>query len=251
MNNRIVRNMKILNIAICDDDIGAIANIDRLINRYFENKTTRFKTYKFSSGSSLLQSDVDLYDIVFLDIKINEESGLDVANELNNLGCTAVLMLVSQYHQFLPDGYRVRAFRYLLKQSIDAVFDTEMDAAMEELNLKKRQFTFQVYNDTFHVDYDDIIYFMSNGHKVRVATTIDLRRDEFIGKIDKIEQDIANDVFIRIAKSYLVNVKHIKAIRSYKAYLDTGEELSVSRNGYSGIEEKYVRIKRKLNGIHN
>lgn len=241
--------MVLLNIAVCDDETGAIEKLENLIDRYFENKAVTADIHKFTSGNSLLQTDVNLYDIIFLDIKIGNENGLDIASELNKMGCTAVLMLISKYQRFLRDGYRVGAFRFLLKQSIEKTFDSEMDSALEELNIKKQQFSFQVYNKTYNVDYDDIIYFMSDGHKVKVVAVIDLPKDEFTGKIDSVEKYIDGDRFIRISHSYLVNINRIKAIRAYTAYLDTGEELSVSRNGYSGIEEKYVRIKRKLNGI--
>lgn len=56
------------------------------------------------------------------------------------------------------------------------------------------------------------------------------------GGISEFEQKLSKD-FLRIHKSYLVNIRMIDMVRRYTAVLQGGQELPVSKNRYTGIKE--------------
>ena len=53
-------------------------------------------------------------------------------------------MLVSQFHEYMAQGYRVRAFRYILKPDLETVFFEDMDSALNELNIKNDIFEYLI-----------------------------------------------------------------------------------------------------------
>ena len=52
--------------------------------------------------------------------------------------------------------------------------------------------------------------------------------------------------FLRIHKSYLVNMKHSKKISNYEAFLDTEEILPVPRMKYQSVKAAFVEYKGAL-----
>ncbi len=62
-------------------------------------------------------------------------------------------------------------------------------------------------------------------------------------KLDEVEKRLGSHHFLRIHKSYLVNMKHLCRISNYTAYLDTGEELPVPRLRFRAAKEAFVTYK--------
>ncbi len=65
-------------------------------------------------------------------------------------------------------------------------------------------------------------------------------------KLDAVEEKLSGSGFLRIHKSYLVNMKHIRKISNYIATLDTGVELPVPRRKYQSVKEEFVAYKGAL-----
>ena len=236
-----------INIAICDDDKEIINQINRLSIEYFSDKNIKFNIYAFQDASSFIQSEISLYDIIFLDIKINSDNGLDIAEIINKKNPKSIIILVSQYHEYISKGYKVKAFRYILKPNLPALFKEDMDSALSELNLKKGIFEYKIYSDIYKIDFDDIIYFESKYPKVYIKSLKDSQQSSFVGSIDDVIEQTGTNDFIRIGKSYLINAKHTKKISNLKAYLSNGEVINVSRDFIDQAKNNLLRIKRSNN----
>ena len=63
------------------------------------------------------------------------------------------------------------------------------------------------------------------------------------GKLDRIEEDLNNEEFIRIHKSYLVNYRHIQMISNYQVVLDENHILPIPRDKYRKVREVYYCLK--------
>ena len=69
---------------------------------------------------------------------------------------------------------------------------------------------------------------------------------ETYGKLDQIEEELARYGFLRIHKSFLVNMKHVKRIGNYQAVLDSGEEFSVPRLRFAKVRDAFVAYKGEM-----
>ena len=65
------------------------------------------------------------------------------------------------------------------------------------------------------------------------------------GKLEDLENELESDGFLRIQKSYLVNMAHIKKLNYDKVVLSNGEELPVSQKRYAQIKIQYLGWKNK------
>ena len=66
---------------------------------------------------------------------------------------------------------------------------------------------------------------------------------QLYGKLDQIEIKLERYGFLRIHKSFLVNMKHVKRISNYIAVMDSGDEFPVSRLRFTKARESFVAYK--------
>lgn len=60
------------------------------------------------------------------------------------------------------------------------------------------------------------------------------------GKISNLEKWMTNYGFIQTHRSYLVNMRFMKMVRTNEVELDNGELLSVSRDKVQDVREKHM-----------
>ncbi len=72
--------MEIVNIAICDDNIEHINILEKYL---FEISNIKIECDAYQSGESLVNAykkNIERYDVVFLDMEMEELNGIETAN---------------------------------------------------------------------------------------------------------------------------------------------------------------------------
>lgn len=68
-----------------------------------------------------------------------EMDGIAAAKALREVNSTAVLCYVSGFVEYAPLGYRVDAFRYLMKKDLDGSFADCMDEIVVKLEISSKR----------------------------------------------------------------------------------------------------------------
>lgn len=85
--------MKMIQFAICDDEPYIIQEISNRLSEYMsERKITSYYVNSFSNGCSLLDSEYD-FDLIFLDIQMEQLNGMETAKILRQRKNVACLSL--------------------------------------------------------------------------------------------------------------------------------------------------------------
>ena len=90
----------------------------------------------------------------------------------------------------------------------------------------------------------DVLYMESQGHQIIIhiqktgAKTPQLYR--FYASLGSLECQLCTQGFLRIQKSYLVNMRHIQKYRCNEAELDNGEKLPVSEKNYAEQKKQFL-----------
>lgn len=103
-----------MRIAICDDDKAYRKIILEYVTEYFKEHLIDLEYNEFSSGEELLSSD-KIFDIVFLDIEMNELNGIQTTKELNIRNRNTIIFIVTAYQKYLDDAMDLNVFRYIDK----------------------------------------------------------------------------------------------------------------------------------------
>lgn len=84
---------------------------------------------------------------------------------------------------------------------------------------------------------ETLIYIETDRHRNLFHTTG--RTYSIYRKLDEIEQQLDGLGFIRIHRSFLVNMRYIQRISSYICYLTTGEQISVPKPRYPYVKKHF------------
>ncbi len=236
-----------LQIAICDDEQFYRDKIKSLVNQYMRKNELIYDIHVFLSGKEFLEQCVNSvkYDIVFLDINMEETDGIQTAERIRSFHSDTYIVFVTAYIDYALEGYKVNAVRYLMKNNLESALEECMRAILQKMQVAWVSFIFLEGEKRLYTD--NILYVESRGHKsifhyMGAGETM----YQIYDKLDTIEKNLVKHGFLRIHKSYLVNMKHIRRISNYTAVLDTGEELPVPRPRFQKARELFVDYKGTL-----
>lgn len=233
-----------LQIAICDDEQFYRDRIKKLLEKYMHNNALPCTLHTFLSGEELIRQCEGgaAFDIVFLDISMKEMDGLQTAERIRAYHRDTYIVFVTAFMDYALEGYKVNAVRYLMKDNLEGALEECMKAILQRMQVAQVTFSFLEGEKRLYTDC--ILYVESRGHK-SVFHYMEAGRAvyQIYRKLDDLEQQLAGHNFLRIHKSYLVNMKHIRKVGNYTALLDTGEELPIPRPRFQKIKEAFVDYK--------
>lgn len=236
-----------LRIAICDDEQFYREKIRMLLERYFEKSDLQYELAAFASGEDFLKARENRvkYDIVFMDISMEELDGMQTAQQIRAFHSDTEIVFVTAFLDYALEGYKVNAIRYILKDTLDGAVVECMDAILQKRKAAQVKFSFMEGERKLYTE--NILYVESRKHKsVFFYMETEIVTYQIYEKLDSIEEKLSSCGFLRIHKSYLVNLKHIRKISNYVAVLSTGEELPVPRLRYQAVKEAFVEYKGAL-----
>ena len=234
-----------MKIAVCDDDKIVREQIVTLINEQESDS----EIIIFKSGEDMIKSQID-FDISFLDIEMNELSGIDVAKHIRKEqekkgGERSIIIFITGYREYMEDAFDVNAFHYLLKPIDEKKFNTVFNRAMKEVSTKTKHegLSAIVKNNGMQkkVLLRDIYYIESSNKKV-VFHTKDGKIDTY-GRMEDWESELG-DSFYRCHRGYLVNLEKITAYNVDTIDLLNGDSLILAQKKYADFIKVYMRYAR-------
>lgn len=235
-----------VSILICDDDEQFAIRLQDAIKRALEREKIKAKIYTFLCSEEIGNEVLSTCDIAFLDIDFKGKSynGIDIARRLREFRQDAVIVFVTNYLEYAPDGYEVQAFRYILKNEIPQKLEVNINQIFAHIRSAKSDIKIQMDGEIIDINVQDILFVEAMGHTLIFHLT---PKDQKPGKqyncystLTQMETELANRGFLRIHKSYLVNMVHIKKLNCSEVLLDSGTQLRVSSKTYAECKKQYL-----------
>ena len=150
-------------------------------------------------------------DLIFLDINMPKLSGISM---LKSLEKSPLVIFTTAYSEHAVEGFELDAIDYLLKPFSFERFVKAVNKASDRLenNDKSKADYIMLKSDKkiYKIDLDDILYIQAYGDYVKVVST---QKTVLTHRTMKnMEENLQNEHFIRIHKSYIIAIKHIKVI---------------------------------------
>lgn len=208
-------------ILICDDEPAVARQVEQLARQHLEQRGIPVQCAVCTRGEEVLaRSDLAQYQLALLDVDLETMTGIALGRRLKQQNPELVLVYISAYLEFAPEGYTVRAFRYLLKRDMERMLPSCLDAVLAEHSRECRTLPIRQGRRETEVPLDQIYYLESD-----------------------LPASLQEDGFLRVGRSFVVNMRYIRQISNYKVMLQNGVELGVSRNGYAAIRGAYLEWK--------
>lgn len=238
-----------IRIAICDDEAGFLFLEQKLVSAYMENHNYQYHVDTFSSGIDFLKSDENIrkFDIIFLDINMDELDGIETAKKIRKCGSQAYIVFVTAFITYALEGYKVDAIRFLLKDSdsLEPSIEECLDNIILKMNYKENREIFVFLEGEKTLSPYEIVYIESNLHKLRFHLAEEnMKSFSMYEKLDVMDQRLCHYGFCRIHKSFLVNLKYVQKIERYSAKLTENvcdrSHLPVSQSRYNQAKEQFI-----------
>ncbi len=229
-----------MKIAVCDDDAAFCNIFCRVLEERFALRDWDWDCQVFSSGQSILKADLAGVQVVFMDVDMPGIDGMEAARQLRTRYHDLLIVFVTAFPKYAVEGYCVDALRYLLKESLSEQLPECLDAIEDRLTAGQGCIKVHTPDQALTVRLEDILYCEGTTHRRTLLHTSSGATIECMGRLGEHEKELAGQDFLRIQKSYLVNMRHVEDIRNYTAVLTNGEALRVSRQGYSEICRRFV-----------
>ena len=127
---------------------------------------------------------------------------------------------------------------FLVKPIMYEQMCSTMEMAIKIIRRKIERFEFQQGKDHFYISQGNIIYFESQGRKIKIVTPNVVY--EFYGKLKEIQKDLSED-FLEIHQSYLINRERVQRYTYEAVEMENGDILSISQNKRKHIREVLLR----------
>lgn len=236
-----------LKIAVCDDEKFYREKISAILKKYLSYHQLDGAIDIFCSGEEFLsqRGNAVKYDAVFMDINMEQTDGIETAMRIREFQSNTYIVFVTAFIKYVLDGYKVNAIRYIMKDTLDTAIPECMDAILKKMQLHQISFSFMEGERKLYTD--NLLYVESKKHKsVFYYQEEQLKKYQIYEKLDDIEKALKDFGFLRVHKSYLVNMRHIRKISNYIVELSTGEELPIPRIRYQKVKQEFVEYKGTL-----
>jgi DNA-binding LytR/AlgR family response regulator len=233
-----------LNIAICDDNIGDLSNMVSLIGDYqaLQRDKNSIHTSSFQNAFDLIASmeGGQNYDLVLLDVLMPYLTGMDAAKEIRGFNQDAKIIFMTSSPEFAVDSYSVNAYYYALKPLWKEQLFVLLDKVIAEsqihlgnsLLIKSKTGLTRIY--TSRLEFAEVVgrtifYHLSDDAIIEATGTITQLENMLID----------NPGFIRTHRSYIVNMEHIDTLRQREILMQTGYLVPLARANYNQVKSAY------------
>ena len=116
-----------------------------------------------------------------------------------------------------------------------------MEAIIDSLNYNIVKRTFDFKEGAKEISLERLLYIESNLHKLEFHVMEDaMQVYTMYETLNVIENRLAENDFVRIHQSYLVNMKYVKNIVRYKVVLTNRVELAIPKARYSYVKRRFI-----------
>ncbi len=195
---------------IVDDEPLAHDIIESYVNKMPDMQIVA-KCDNAIDANQILQSEE--VDLVFLDIQMPQMTGIELVKSLNN---PPKIVFTTAYAEYAVDGFDLNAVDYLMKP---IAFERFLKAVNKVKEMLDPSTTTTNADDFFFVKADkklvkvhfsEILYI--EGLKDYVIIKKEQGRVIALQTMKSLEVKLPSDIFMRVHRSYIVNIQQIKAV---------------------------------------
>jgi two-component system LytT family response regulator len=248
-------NTKIKTIIIDDETLGR-----QIIKKYLSTHDEIDLLDECSNGFDGVKKINELKpDLVFLDIQMPKLNGFEMLELIDE---PPVIIFTTAYDQYALKAFEVNAVDYLLKPFSSERFEEALEKA--KLHLVNKTAENEVVKELIKHTQESKEYLerivVKDGPKIHIIPVDSVKfieaQDDYVmihsteGNLLKqktmkyFEEHLSPEDFLRVHRSYIVSVPHIKKIElvekdTYKIILDDGNRLPVSKSGYESLRKLF------------
>lgn len=227
----------ILMMIIIDDDFRMSEKIKDELAAYQIKDVHTFTSTKDCSLEMIMKA-----DLIFLDIEMPDENGLDFAKRIRKKDPNKKIIFISSHEEYVFDSFALQPFFFIRKTNLIADFKRAIETYQLDLERNARYLIIKYNRELKKIDFNKIIFIEKYKDYVILHLT-----DEAKVKLNQPLKSIIkelSDSFCMINRSIVINLYHLVKIDNIFVIMSNDEKLEISRRKRGNVTEalyKYVR----------
>ncbi len=224
-----------LRIAICEDTESDLRHLKSLI----EGSGITFTLDIFNSGESYLEVfSKGSYDLIFLDVFMDELSGVDVAEKIREQDTSVVIVFTTTSEDFTRESYRLNAYKYMIKPVVREDVEESLDLAIVKRD-RNLEASLELISEggAISIPFSSIEYVESRDSRSYVITA---EGEEYptIVSLDSLETLLTPPRFLRSHRAFIVNLDHVDDVDN-DFIMDNGDIAYIRVKDHRRIKNQY------------
>ncbi len=227
-------------ILIVEDEPEAADRLRAAIARYGREHDEQLSVVWAKSALELDEKG-PAYDLIFMDIELPGQNGMDAALELRGRDHATPIVFVTNLAQYAVRGYEAEALDFIVKPFTYGAFALRMDRAMQAMRRNAGRTISVRSRDgirifpasalvSVEVSGHDIAYSLDDG------TSFSMR-----GSLSAAERELGGSPFLRISSGCIINMGHVRGVHDAEVTLSSGAPVWISRANKKRCLEEIAR----------
>ncbi len=224
-----------MRIAICDDDMREHEQFEMALSGLDFSP----KAENYTSGAELLEAakKAPPFDMVFLDIYMPGENGINIAESLREISPETGIVFVTVSREHALEAFSLHAIHYLLKPVTTEGIAETIRRFMKLRKENRQSITLTAGTDRYTVFLDRICLLESDNHSVNVSLA-DGQKIKVSMSFGELEKKM-NENFLKINRGIIVNMDYIAQMRTDVCVLQSGIRLPIAIRRKAAVRAAY------------
>ena len=223
---------------ICDDDLSQQSINKKLLEQWTSEQKLPMRITIFSSAEAFLfhYEEDKSADVLLLDVEMGQMDGVALAKQIRSGNKEVQIIFITGYMDYILDGYEVEALHYLLKPVKSENLFPVLNRAVKRLEENTKILLVRQQDESVRIPHYEIRYFEVAGNYVTIHANGEYRVKSTLCHF---EQEL-DDVFFRVGRSYIVNLKLVRKVSKGKLTLMDGTVLQLPRGAEKLINQLII-----------
>jgi len=236
-----MENPYMIKVAIVEDEQSEADILSENIIRFGKENNLEFEFNYFKNAVIFLTNYKPIYDVVFMDIEMPHLNGMEAARKFREVDDVTMLIFVTNVAHMAAHGYEVDAFDYIIKPVSYSSLTLKLKRACRKLDsVNDKKVILSSAGTRICLSANDITYVEVADHKL-IYHTEDGEYNSY-GTMSKAVEQLGSESFSLCNNCYLVNLRYVKKIEKYTAFVGN-EELLIShprKKAFMDALNKYI-----------
>lgn len=185
------------------------------------------------------------YDIVFLDINMPRVSGLELGYEIKYLNPNASIIFQTAYEEHALKAFDIGAVAYLIKPYSTQQLQESLERIKKPKTDSKELRILSKFGDSYLLlKPEEIHYVKADLSEVMIRSAKGF--SYYAQKISDLYERLESFGFVRIHRSYLININEIKEIETIEqsklrfSFRNNSDSIESSKDGAKAFRERFT-----------
>lgn len=220
-----------MRIAIVDDIASERKELHKRLSFQLSRHALNAQILEYEKGEEFLSAaKKELFTLVFMDIYMNGENGVEIAKKLRDFDPNCLLVFTTASTDHALEGFRVRALHYLVKPYSDEEFENLLNEIINRLPASDKYLDIRIVGGTIRLRFNEILYAEHFKHQIHIHTTdgnTTVTRQTF----GDFTADLKGDErFFLCNRGVIINLEYADDFDGTTFTLKNGDAISVSRD---------------------